>query len=1137
MTEQIIIEDGQTVTISNSIIAPEGQPAVDIPGNNAQLIVTPTGDISAPDDGNTAIQSLGDQVEIINSGNIFGEFNGIDSDGNAFNLINHGTIASNSRAVQLDDGDGITLENTGSIIGTGNQRNGTVYLDGTVDNFTLDNQHLIDAGAGNTGDGLSTQVGAASEDSISEYINIYNSGSIIGRGQAEFAPGEGRLSANGSSGVRFFNGSGSPEAAVTGSLTNTGLISAEVNVGFLGGVVVEDGVGFDGYINNEGLITGPRNGLYLGNANHNLIINNTGSITSGSRAVNLDGNNILFNNNGSVLGTGNQRNGTIYIDGTGDNITIENTALIDAGEGNLGDGIATQVGSASEDTVNEYINIYNSGSIIGRGQAEFAPGEGRLSANGSSGVRFFNGSGSPEATVTGSLTNTGLISAEVNVGFLGGVVVEDGVGFDGYINNEGLITGPRNGLYLGNANHNLIINNAGSITSGSRAVNLDGDNILFNNTGSVLGTGNQRNGTVYIDGTGDNINVNNTGLIDAGVGNSGSGISVQVGSANGLGEGIDDLETSVNILNSGSIYGRGTENVGAGIRLFVGSGLTESTFSGNIINQAGDVIDSETEAGILIEEGIIFNGEIVNYGTISGGNGFAIAAAGANGQIIIENNGSLHGAVQLGEGDDIFVQNSSENVQVFAGGGNDTLVGGDGIDTLDGGEGIDTIDFSNASAGVIIDLDVNSAGAAGTPSQDGGILDAPPAAGGQVLEEVDDVENIIGSDFNDGLFGNNEVNHIFGGAGNDTIHSFGGADTLDGGEGIDLALFSAGSAVEVDLDENGNAISSFGDSLISIENINGSVAGNDTISGNDFSNVLNGQGGDDILNGEGGDDTLIGSAGNDTIIGGAGIDSIDGGEGIDTVDFSSASAGVIIDLDVNSAGAAGTPSQDGGILDAPPAAGGQVLEEVDDVENIIGSNFNDGLFGNNEINLLQGGAGNDTIHSFGGADTLDGGEGIDLALFSAGGAVEVDLDENGNAISSFGDVLISIENINGSVAGNDTLTGNNSSNVLNGQAGDDILNGEGGNDTLTGGAGVDTLTGGTGADTFNFGFDSGFDVITDFESIDTLDVSVFYSDFDQVLGATTQNGNDAFIDFGSGDSVTLENVAVGDLTADNFLFA
>lgn len=76
-----------------------------------------------------------------------------------------------------------------------------------------------------------------------------------------------------------------------------------------------------------------------------------------------------------------------------------------------------------------------------------------------------------------------------------------------------------------------------------------------------------------------------------------------------------------------------------------------------------------------------------------------------------------------------------------------------------------------------------------------------------------------------------------------------------------------------------------------------------------------------------------------------------------------------------------------------------------------------------------------------------------------------------------------------------------------------------------------------GSDTFSFGVDSGLDIVTDFESIDILDVSLFYNNVDQVLGATTQNGNNTVIDFGGDDSVTLENVAVGDLTADNFLFA
>ena len=148
-------------------------------------------------------------------------------------------------------------------------------------------------------------------------------------------------------------------------------------------------------------------------------------------------------------------------------------------------------------------------------------------------------------------------------------MVQDGVAFHGIITNlwRGEIEGETNGLYIGNADHNLRIYNSGEISSGSRAVNLDGDNVKLTNSGEVLGTGDQRNGTIYVDGTGDDITINNRyrGEIDAGVGNSGSGISVQVGDD-------DEGETSenINISNSGLIQGRGAENVPAGIRFFSG---------------------------------------------------------------------------------------------------------------------------------------------------------------------------------------------------------------------------------------------------------------------------------------------------------------------------------------------------------------------------------------------------------------------------------------------------------------------------------------------------------------------------------------------------------------------------------------
>ena len=75
------------------------------------------------------------------------------------------------------DGEGLTVVNEGSIIGTGNQRNGTVYSDDTASNFSLDNSGRIDAGVGNAGSGVTLSVG----DTLDATID--NSGTIQGRTQ------------------------------------------------------------------------------------------------------------------------------------------------------------------------------------------------------------------------------------------------------------------------------------------------------------------------------------------------------------------------------------------------------------------------------------------------------------------------------------------------------------------------------------------------------------------------------------------------------------------------------------------------------------------------------------------------------------------------------------------------------------------------------------------------------------------------------------------------------------------------------------------------------------------------------------------------------------------------------------------
>ncbi|MEO0892150.1 MAG: choice-of-anchor Q domain-containing protein [Pseudomonadota bacterium] len=135
------------------------------------------------------------------------------------------------------------------------------------------------------------------------------------------------------------------------------------------------------------------------------------------------------------------------------------------------------------------------------------------------------------------------------------------------------------------------------------------------------------------------------------------------------------------------------------------------------------------------------------------------------------------------------------------------------------------------------------------------------------------------------------------------------------------------------------------------------------------------------------------------------LGDIDGGIGTDTVDFSGLAAdelpgafdGVVVDLDLNSAGDTGTPSETGSILDDLPSDGGTPIADggLTDIENVIGSNFDDGLFGNNEVNVLIGGNGNDTLAGFSGNDTLTGGNGADEFRGTPN-------DLNGDTITDFG---------------------------------------------------------------------------------------------------------------------------------------
>lgn len=151
----------------------------------------------------------------------------------------------------------------------------------------------------------------------------------------------------------------------------------------------------------------------------------------------------------------------------------------------------------------------------------------------------------------------------------------------------------------------------------------------------------------------------------------------------------------------------------------------------------------------------------------------------------------------------------------------------------------------------------------------------------------------------------------------------------------------------------------------------------------------------------------------------------------------------------------------------------------------------DGITGSDLSDFLSGGAGDDTLSGLGGndffdegtdkngADTLNGGEGLDeisyrwrsqnlnITLCQASadeGCPATDCDCTGdNGEESEGDRVVNFEIVR-SGSGDDTLTGSAGDDYLYGQEGNDVLRGGDGSDVLQGGVGIDDFAGGEQGD-------------------------------------------------------------------------
>ncbi|MEF8756276.1 MAG: hypothetical protein V5B60_20455 [Accumulibacter sp.] len=482
-----------------------------------------------------------------------------------------------------------------------------------------------------------------------------------------------------------------------------------------------------------------------------------------------------------------------------------------------------------------------------------------------------------------------------------------------------------------------------------------------------------------------------------------------------------------------------------------------------------------------------------------------------------------------------------------------------GNNELDGRDGSDTVSYLFAPSAVRINLDSSTA----------------QATGGSGVDRLLNFENVAGSDFDDILAGDDGRNALYGNGGDDQLDGGSGNDTLDGGDGEDTASYAtAATAISVNLaltsaqTTGGSGL----DVLLRVEHVTGS-ASDDSLAGSASNNLLSGGAGSDTLDGAAGADTMIGGDGNDiyrvddagdvvtetgsdartggldvvysalstytltsnvenlrllassaadgvgnsldnTLFAGSGRNLLDGGTGNDTVSYVDAASGVSVNLSIT----------------GEQLTGGSGSDELLNIENLAGSDFDDLLRGDASRNEISGGAGADTLDGGSEADTLEGGDGSDLYYVDNLADVVRETNQPTAGEDTVWSTLAAyalpdnVENLRLLTTGSANATGNELNNVLYAGEGDNLLDGGAGSDTVSYAYGV--MAGALGSSVSLAATDaqrtggSGLDTLLNIEHLigsDLADVLLGNSEDNALLGG---EGDDVI--GGSGGNDTLD---------------
>ncbi|HHB80868.1 MAG TPA: type I secretion target repeat-containing protein, partial [Aliiroseovarius sp.] len=317
------------------------------------------------------------------------------------------------------------------------------------------------------------------------------------------------------------------------------------------------------------------------------------------------------------------------------------------------------------------------------------------------------------------------------------------------------------------------------------------------------------------------------------------------------------------------------------------------------------------------------------------------------------------------------------------GGGADWLMPGGGNDTVNGGSGRDMISLADLP---------DTPGRTNTDYR----LDIDMQAGTAVSHDASEsisftnIERLTATIFADRIRGTAGDDEIRGLGDYDWIIATEGNDTIDGGTGQDMISFLEyqSSAVNVIADvfssnglpPTGAQASGVLVDLANPANNTGLAAGLtltsvERVTGSGRQDVFFGDAGENDFRGLGDYDWFVSSTG--------GRERYFGGDGLDTVTYYNASSAITANLS--------NGTMVGGKETGYGSRGDAARDLYFEIENLVGSRFDDELRGSSGRNQLNGLEGDDFIFGYGGTDyikgglgddTIDGGAGSDYALFT-----------------------------------------------------------------------------------------------------------------------------------------------------------